>query len=232
VHFSVLVRFEGELENAIITISRLLAPYDEAMEVVPYKAYFDKDEIERMAEHFGVEPKPDILLPFLKQWCGEDGGIDEKGLFYWTRDNPKSKWDWYMIGGRWSRMIKVKRGAKGIIGISETYSGGFVDIAYLKDVDFVGTEKGLRKRAGENWDANPKMAKMFSGAKSRKEYVEKFGKFRTFAVLNEDGWYERYEGIPTYGNLIDGETWEKEYRERFLSNFTDRTIVAIVDCHI
>jgi hypothetical protein len=30
--------------------------------------------------------------------------------------NPKSKWDWYQLGGRWSGMIKLKEGKEGVIG--------------------------------------------------------------------------------------------------------------------
>jgi hypothetical protein len=37
---------------------------------------------------------------------------EEQG--YWN--NPNAKWDWHLLGGRWSGMIKLKEGKKGIIG--------------------------------------------------------------------------------------------------------------------
>ncbi len=41
--------------------------------------------------------------------------IGSEGEVYSTC-NPKSKWDWYSLGGRWSGSIKLKDGAKGNIG--------------------------------------------------------------------------------------------------------------------
>jgi len=40
---------------------------------------------------------------------GSDGEV-------YSTSNPKSKWDWYSLGGRWSGMIKLKDGAKGNTG--------------------------------------------------------------------------------------------------------------------
>ncbi len=45
----------------------------------------------------------------------EEDEIGENGEVYSTY-NPKSKWDWYSLGGRWSGMIKLKDGANGEIG--------------------------------------------------------------------------------------------------------------------
>lgn len=41
--------------------------------------------------------------------------IGSNGETYSTR-NPKSKWDWFVLGGRWSGMIKLKDGSSGING--------------------------------------------------------------------------------------------------------------------
>lgn len=46
--------------------------------------------------------------------------IDENGSVLSTY-NPKSKWDWYSLGGRWSGLIKLKEGAKGIEGESGAF---------------------------------------------------------------------------------------------------------------
>jgi len=37
--------------------------------------------------------------------------IGKKGEIY-SDYNPKSKWDWYDLGGRWSGMLKLKKGVK------------------------------------------------------------------------------------------------------------------------
>lgn len=51
-------------------------------------------------------------------YAEEIGGYNDvgsEGEVYSTY-NPKSKWDWYSLGGRWSGMIKLKNGANGKTG--------------------------------------------------------------------------------------------------------------------
>ena len=52
----------------------------------------------------------------------DDEMIAENGDLLSTY-NPKSKWDWYTVGGRWKRLLPV-------------FSGESVDIAYAVDVDW------------------------------------------------------------------------------------------------
>jgi len=47
----------------------------------------------------------------------EPENLGPNGEVYSTY-NPKSKWDWYSLGGRWSGLIKLKEGAEGIEGES------------------------------------------------------------------------------------------------------------------
>ena len=75
-----------------LDIEVLLEKYYEGMEVEPYILY-SKDH-------------PDYLEN-KKYW--DENMIDEEGNLLSTY-NPKSKWDWYEIGGRFSDMIKLKNG--------------------------------------------------------------------------------------------------------------------------
>jgi hypothetical protein len=45
----------------------------------------------------------------------DDDEIGTNGEIFSTY-NPKSKWDWYVLGGRWSGLIKLKEGASGKSG--------------------------------------------------------------------------------------------------------------------
>lgn len=159
-HFTVLVRFEGDIAKAEERIAELLAPYDENLEVAPYKHYMSKESVEGALKHYGKKgllspsgvPLPDSELTAeeIKDWDGGDGGKDKKGYFYYTKFNKRAKWDWYSIGGRWQGMFLTKDGALGRFrrqpnlhkeGIpileqlkEEKGTGsGRVDIAYLKD---------------------------------------------------------------------------------------------------
>jgi len=61
---------------------------------------------------------------------------------YGYYNNPKAKWDWYSIGGRWSGFFKLKKGCSGELGRPGVFENkpkvGYVDQAYKRDIDFEG----------------------------------------------------------------------------------------------
>jgi hypothetical protein len=60
--------------------------------------------------------------------------IGSKGEVYSTY-NPKSKWDWYSLGGRWSGSIKLKPGATGVRGEMGAFGNEVgIDQAFKKDI--------------------------------------------------------------------------------------------------
>ncbi|MEE9393742.1 MAG: hypothetical protein V3W41_14660 [Planctomycetota bacterium] len=84
-HFSCVVLVPRELENypAIEAhIEKSLALYDENLEVPPY------DCVCKSSEQGGDDPEC---------WC-EGVGV----LTY----NPKSQWDWWVVGGRWDGWLQ------------------------------------------------------------------------------------------------------------------------------
>ena len=52
---------------------------------------------------------------------------DRQGNLYST-SNPNAKWDWWVIGGRWSNFLKLK-------------SGGFANSARVRNIDFTPQSK-------------------------------------------------------------------------------------------
>jgi len=45
---------------------------------------------------------------YVKDYCSYSERDPEKGRYgYW--DNPKAKWDWYQLGGRWTGVFKLKQ---------------------------------------------------------------------------------------------------------------------------
>jgi hypothetical protein len=77
-----------------------------------------------------------------------DGKLGEFSTY-----NPKSKWDWYQLGGRWSDFLKLKpgkenKGTKGDPGLfgKKSIKRGYCDQAMKKDIDF----NGMRDDAGRD----------------------------------------------------------------------------------
>jgi hypothetical protein len=95
----VIIPPDGDVESLV---ARALAPFDESLEVEPYQHYLKPYEIERMAQHYGLE-LTDLasLAAKMMDWTNHPGGVDEKGLYWVTSINPDGQWDWYEIGGRW-----------------------------------------------------------------------------------------------------------------------------------
>jgi len=100
-HYSVYVFIpqEGDIEEDIAKALRL---YSDEHEVPPYKEYLDAGEIAAMAKHYRIRRNDrKTLVSHMEDWKGSLGGIDKEGIFSIKTFNPKAKWDWYEIGGRW-----------------------------------------------------------------------------------------------------------------------------------
>jgi hypothetical protein len=258
-HFTVLVRFEGDINDTEKALEEILAPYDENKNVPKYKRYLRKDEIERAQEHFKITPMSPsgvaigdnkLTAAQIKEYFGE-GGEDKKGYFYWSTYNPQSKWDWYQVGGRWEGGLTLKAGANGRSGtrsLMDMENKGKplgIDAAYLKDVDLEAMRKESEKSAYENWDAMLEETEVgampnfwmydVKDDDTMESYVKRHTGFSTHAVVDENGWHEPskmgYWGI-TYAHKENEETWQEKFAERFLSNTTDKTVIVMVDAHI
>lgn len=107
-HFFVAVIVPETTEEEV---EKLLAPYNENLEVPEYKKHLSQEDIDFMKKHYQKED-PDFqdteayLIEKYPDWNGCDLHKDETGLYYLSTYNPKSKWDWYSIGGRWDGCIQ------------------------------------------------------------------------------------------------------------------------------
>lgn len=96
-HYAVLVIYnDGQ------NFDKLLAPYNENLEVEPYLKYTVDEAIAYIKEHY--VPYNDYLKEYadrhLIDWFAENYGLLIKQGGLYSTYNPNSKWDWYSIGGR------------------------------------------------------------------------------------------------------------------------------------
>ena len=108
-HFFTVVIVPGntEFDQIESKVQELLSPFNENLTVEPYKVYFDAEEIQQMADFYEVSAQNlAALAKKMIDWTGQEGGVDDKGLYKITTYNPKSKWDWYTIGGRYDGRLK------------------------------------------------------------------------------------------------------------------------------
>ena len=66
---------------------------------------------------------------------------NEEGVWYkYSTYNPNSKWDWYILGGRWSGMIKLKENCTGIKGECGSFNNTpGIDAALKGDIANIDT---------------------------------------------------------------------------------------------
>jgi len=181
-----------------------------------------------------------------------DGDLDkDKNLL--STYNPKSKWDWYSIGGRWQGMLYAKNDAEAIQGegsfLSNQSKNNF-DMVQMKNIDFDAMKKTYMSRKLETYckvlkknqdlpkgeKPNWKNISVMYGIKetdttetiSNEEYL-----FSTFAVLKDGEWYEN--GSMGWFGMVSNRKKIQIWAEQFnaiMSTVKPDQWVCIVDCHI
>lgn len=83
--------------------------------------------------------------------------IDDGGIYEWSTYNPKSKWDWWEIGGRWRGYFKLKAHAKemaivGRPGVFKNEAKYDSDEARKGDIDIEWMRDKAERDAADAWD--------------------------------------------------------------------------------
>lgn len=160
-HFTVLVIGENPEDQ--------LSPYNENIEIPRYASEQVSDEdmqhfVEYYAKKNSKNGKIHINSTFdeLYQKNGDDWNsnrwqkhTDGTWWEYSTR-NHQSKWDWYVLGGRWTGFFKLKHACVGEVGqpgvFGDPADDGYVDAAQKKDIDFEGMRDDAASKAAERYD--------------------------------------------------------------------------------
>lgn len=73
------------------------------------------------------------------------------------RTNPNAKWDWWVIGGRWTGFFKLKHNASGAVGMRGLMTTpalpGYADQALNGDIDWASMRKEAADEAAERYAA-------------------------------------------------------------------------------
>lgn len=124
-HFTLTVEVPPEQATDAETLSkyldRALAPFDENAEVVPYKSYEKGGPegfwaVETLTKDGLLDPKAPptwaaLAEAYNEKWPGETKyHVDADGMYQFTTYNPNSKWDWWVVGGRWSDRYLLRKG--------------------------------------------------------------------------------------------------------------------------
>ena len=195
-----------------------------------------------------------LLLPYMENCCAEppieymefheddECDVDERTgrRGYWQ--NPNARWDWFVVGGRFSGRLRAPRGER---GPHSPVVRGRYDVAEMRDVDTsrdwteyrAARDLFDRLVAGEideldRWYSRDMALRRFGDAET---YARSVSDFWFRAVVTPDGkWHEVGEmgwwGISSEG-AEELREWIERFRERFVEPYLD-CIATVVDCHI
>jgi len=209
-HFSALVIGDN--------IEEKLAPY---RELYLYEDSYKGEDIDARLEFELVFSREEAYDIYMQKCPAEDRNktpeewvrhyynyiYSEEYGGYGFYHNPNAQWDFYLIGGRWLGLLKLKDGATGECGQPDIYNDtphyiGGVDQARFGDIDW----------AAMNREPDP---------------------FSTYAVITEDGeWHSKGEMLGWGVSINNNPNWSNEYWDTFLKDLNPDTLITIVDCHI
>lgn len=177
----------------------------------------------------------------------EDEDVGPDGEIYSTY-NPKSKWDWYDVGGRWSGMLPLKqenpvvKEAEGVKYVKDAYE--YVNEAEMRDVIFkdrlpAGKELDEYYRQWESYKENEEyFAAMVEKHKDFPGFVKNKCNFAVYACVTPDGEWHEPGKMGWWGMSSATDDDEKKFNDGFYDTFIapylveDDYTITMVDCHI
>lgn len=231
-HYTVGVVIPGFVDEDDIEtyLHQMLSPFNENLEVEPYIAYTKEELLEaykEYEEHLKKRGDDDIASfeEYSEDYTGY--GLDEEGNAL-SRYNTNSKWDWYVIGGRWDGLIETKES-------KDLNYARIKDILFEKefnDIELANLKKEYNQLIKEGDFYTPEYYK------ERFPTFESFVKsrnFSTYALLDEEGTWHEPGKMGWFGMSNSTPEEEKDFKNTYMDiiNAQDKdSWLVVVDCHI
>lgn len=216
------------------SIEELLAPYNEQdEEYMEFEPAVESTE-ELMATYKEHKDEYEDIDDFMENYYGyHQNDYGEWGYI----TNPNAKWDWYVIGGRWSQYLRLKN------------SNLRVDEAYVRDIDF-GIDPEKYKKALRFWEIAVEGAEPTAEEKekwffyrseyyvqeygTKEKYAEMSASLSPFAVVTADGeWHEA--GNMGWFGMSDTTKESRDKLSEYFKKYVEENpnlLLTVVDCHI
>lgn len=231
-HFTVMVIGNDPEEQ--------LERYDEKTEVEEYEdgVVSEEDKLQMMNYYAEKGHKfssfSECYAYFGEEWNDNSYRKNENGIWHrYSTYNPDSKWDWYVLGGRWSgKFIRLKPGAtSGVSGVGGAFENEVgIDAALKSDIDFEAIRQEAEERARKYYQeivdkcggSIPKLELHWEIIRDGKEYAhlsidDKRALYHSQAAVIR--WKETGCGNDFFGpQLEDFQCTEEEFINRKLLN--------------
>lgn len=261
-HYVVLVLSE---ENQ--SIEELLEPYDENIEVEPYVSKTKQEVIQQGKEYQSRMKKQkeenekfqmddyiqklfacqtdDAFYDFMRNEYYQGSTFDVDGDLLSTY-NPKSKWDWWVEGGRFCNYL--------LPYLKKTFLEDETDVEiHLKDISFESIPQHYES-AKRFWEIYVEKQPLEEGEKepftllkedyykkrygTKEEYCKEESCFCPYAVVTPDGEWHEPGRMGWFGcscaSIDDEKEWFSKCRKMLMKLQKEQPdlIVNVIDCHI
>ena len=199
----------------------------------PYLEYTRQQAIDFAREHYDdCKDLSDEKCWAIMAGCKE---TDSDGNIYSTY-NPDSKWDWWVVGGRFRNQLPVGK--------------HLANEAFVEDVSFEEDHENYED-ALDFWDVvtdgkSKTPGKDYLTLFSKQYYKDYYGdretdaryisQFRTYVVIAPDGKWYAEGNMGWFGcssaSPEEFRKWCEHYKKIFLDNADPKWILTIVDCYI
>lgn len=247
-HFAVLVVTDQEPTDE--TLEAALLPFHE-FECTGIEAYIQEiDRTDEAREEYASGERDEDFTSFVQGWyCYATLGpneqpdiegahrfgyirVDEVGgaIKVVKRTNPNAKWDWYVVGGRYTgRLVNAQ--------------GVACDYCRVGELNHTAMAAIRRDARIARWDAREKDLKRGMPANTvaylydishdaeHDAFIETDPGFTMFGMLKAGQWYER--GDMGWFGMVSNEDdgWHSKFGDLMASLHPDQW-VTVVDCHI
>lgn len=166
------------------------------------------------------------IYDYYRREYGHESTFNEDGDKMSTY-NPKSKWDWYAVGGRWNGMLVFKNGEIGNRGYSK-----FIDFEKMRE-----RELQLLKPYQEFLDNALPKEHLKEVYPDEETYRRRATIFSTYGVITPDGEWHSAGEMGWFGVSSETSNEETAWCDSYYDNFIRPAIennwyLTIVDCHI
>lgn len=223
----------------------MLAPYSEELEVEPYRKYEDANSPQEhwhfkslVAEQGLAEGAgwPAFIAAYRERYpdsAEETLLYDEEmdRVYQMSTYNPLSRWDWYLLGGRWTGYFDLCPGARGTAGepglMTAPARGGRVDQARKGDIDW----SAMRERHAA--DARKEIREVLAVLKDQPPLMP-WVRYREEWPNNIDGARQAYHVQPGLRALHEAkiDAWDDPAERYFLGSVEPETAYVAQTCRV
>jgi hypothetical protein len=233
-------------------VSKALEPFDEGLEVDPYvditkdelikeheeiKSFTEEEKRESVYKNDLYEEYSNLSLEeFVTKYYCKD--LTDEGIM--STYNPNSKWDWNVIGGRWSNTLPIKN--KVLDTITTNYADDPNSFERIENIIFnknlceeeiKACKTDYKYLIAEGSYYSPKYYK--KRYPTFESYLESRSNFTTYALLTSDGvWHEPAE-MGWFGISSASPEQETEFKrtyDKLIKKEDPKNYFVLVDCHI